>query len=132
MYSMYLLEYSYIPGLPCSLFLSTEHNKGNMPVTYTYTALVGEGHNILVDCGTDNSDPICKAFCDRDDVTGWQPPEAVLAKIGLTPEEIDTVIFTHAHYDHLDNLEAFSRAHYYIQSRELMGWLWAAGLDKRT
>lgn len=130
-YSMWLLEYAYIPALPVSVFLASEHNKGDMSVTYTYTALVSDEHKILIDCGTDNHDPYCKALCDRDNVCGWQSPEAVLEKIGLKPEDIDTIIFTHAHYDHLDNLCAFPNAHYYIQSRELMGWLWAAGLDQR-
>ena len=33
-------------------------------------------------------------------IVDFQSPDVVLAKIGVTPEEIDTVILTHAHYDH--------------------------------
>jgi len=42
-----------------------------------------------------------------------------LGKFGLSPQEIDLVIFTHLHWDHCFNLENFSQATFFIQKSEL-------------
>ena len=36
-----------------------------------------------------------------------------LKQINLTPENIDTIILTHNHYDHIENLEIFPKAKLY-------------------
>lgn len=42
-----------------------------------------------------------------------------LEKLGVTAEEIDTVIFTHLHWDHCSNMKCFSNAKYYVHAKEL-------------
>ena len=41
-----------------------------------------------------------------------------LAQEGLTPEDIDTVIYTHLHYDHAGNADLFPDAVTYVQKTE--------------
>jgi N-acyl homoserine lactone hydrolase len=130
-YSIWLLEYAHVLTQPISSVLAGQHNKGTRELTFTYLALKGEGHNILIDVGTNNSDSYTQELSVRDQIADWQPPEKVLAKIGLTPEDIDTVFLTHAHYDHMDNLDAFPNAHFYLQHKELMEWMSAIALDKK-
>lgn len=130
-YSIWLLEYAHVLTQPISSVMAGQHNKGTRELAFSYVALKGEGHNILIDVGTNNSDSYTRKLSIRDGVIDWQPPEKVLAKIGLKPEDIDTVIITHAHYDHIDNIDAFPNAHFYIQNKELMGWMWAMSLDKK-
>ncbi len=130
-YSMWLLEYSYVPVQAISSVMAGQHNKGTRTISFTYLAIKGEGHNILIDCGTDASNEYTKKLSERDSITNWNPPEKVLANIGLKPEDIDTMIFTHAHYDHMDNMAAFPNAHFYIQSKELLGWIQAMSLGKK-
>ncbi|MEX2415033.1 MAG: N-acyl homoserine lactonase family protein [Paenibacillaceae bacterium] len=130
-YSIWLLEYAHVPTQPISSVLAGQHNKGTRELTFTYIALKGEGHNILIDVGTNNADSYTQQLLIRDDVVDWQPPDKVLAKIELTPEDIDTIFITHAHYDHIDNLDAFPNAHFYLQSKELTGWMWAMSLDRK-
>lgn len=130
-YSMWLLEYSYVPVQAISSVMAGQHNKGTRTISFTYLAIKGEGHNILIDVGTDAANKYTKKLSERDSITNWNPPEKVLANIGLKPEDIDTVIFTHAHYDHMDNMAAFPNAHFYIQSKELLGWIQAMSLGKK-
>lgn len=130
-YSMWLLEYAHVPTQPVSSVLAGQHNKGTRELAFTYIALKGEGHNILIDVGTNNEDSESQQLLIRDNVKDFQPPDKVLAKIGLTPADIDTVFITHAHYDHMDNLNAFPNAHFYLQSKELTGWMWAMSLDRK-
>ena len=43
---------------------------------------------------------------------------ASLAEEGLKPEDIDTVIYTHLHYDHVGNADLFPDAVTYVQKAE--------------
>ena len=100
-------------------------------MTIRITLLKGEGRTVLIDTGTNGFDETTRKLHERDHLTGWQPPEKILAKVGVRPEEVDTVLLTHAHYDHMDNMGAFPNADFYIQEREMMGWIWAMTREKR-
>ncbi len=39
-------------------------------------------------------------------------------QIGLFPSDVDTVILTHAHHDHVENLDLFENAKVYIRAEE--------------
>ena len=52
----------------------------------------------------------------------FEQPDAVLAKVGVRPEQIDTVILTHMHFDHAGNFDAFPNAHIFVQRREYEMW----------
>lgn len=53
--------------------------------------------------------------------TGVGGPEGVIKAlngIGLQPEDIDTVILTHLHFDHADNVSLFPQARFILQRKE--------------
>lgn len=131
-YSMWLLEYSHIPTQAVSVVLAGQHNKGVRLMPFSYLVLKGEGHLAMIDVGMDpGQDDYARQLFQKDNVQDWQPPENVLAKIGLKPTDIDTVFLTHAHYDHMGNLLAFPHAQFYLQKREYQDWLWAVSLPER-
>ncbi len=41
------------------------------------------------------------------------------------------MFLTHAHFDHAGNTDAFPRATFYIQERELSQWVWSQTLDRK-
>jgi N-acyl homoserine lactone hydrolase len=129
-YSIWMLEYAHCPTQPVSSVLSGQHNRGEMLLTFTYLVLKGEGHIAMVDVGYNYAGPQ-KDRADGFGVTDWQPPDQVLAKIGLRPQDVDTVLLTHAHFDHMGNLQAFPNAHFFLQQRELAGWEGALALGPR-
>lgn len=51
--------------------------------------------------------------------TGLISVENGLAKIGVTPEEIDIVILTHLHCDHIELASLYKKAKFIVQKREL-------------
>ena len=131
MYSIWVLEYGHVYGAARGALLSGQFNGSSCELSYSYTLLRGEGHTVLIDTGSNGFDDTTKRYHQRDGVKHWQPPEKILAKTGVTPEEVDTVLLTHAHYDHMDNLAAFPNAEFYLQERELLGWIWAMTREKR-
>jgi N-acyl homoserine lactone hydrolase len=106
-YSVWVLEYSYVTKYHKSGVIYGAHNQGYVKLPYCYVLIKGNGHVAMV------------------------APKDVLAECGIKPEEVDTVFITHAHFDHLGNIEDFPNATFYIQERELSKWIWAMSLPDR-
>ena len=117
-YSMWMLEYTHCLTQPVGCIFYGEWNKGTRLFAYSYVYIEGNGHKILVDVGHDNQSTN-HAYHDVNDLTDYQFPDAVLAKVGVRPDEIDTVVLTHAHYDHAGATRWFPHATFYLQRREL-------------
>ncbi len=128
-YSIWVLEYSHVLEYAESGIVYGQHNKGTRKMPYGYVFLKGNGRNIMVDVGFDNS-AYGGELAGQFGVVAWQSPTTVLAEIGVSPEDIDTVIVTHAHFDHFGNVSAFPNATFYLQERELTKWVWALTLPR--
>ncbi len=92
----------------------------DIPMLYSVIAsapAAAERRLILVDCG----------FKSGNSMTGTrfqniEMPETVLAKTGFRPEDVDTLVLTHLHFDHAGNFDAFPNARIYVQRREYERW----------
>ena len=84
--------------------------------------LEGNGRKILVDTG--GGEPGSEEMIRCGHAPCVRPPEerpdAALRGIGVAPEEIDTVILTHLHWDHCSNDHLFPQARFWVQKRELI------------
>ncbi len=85
----------------------------------------GAVHHHLVDCGFD--EPWIPRFGFYD----YEPPETVLAKVGVTPADIESVLVSHMHFDHVNNISRFPNAQVYVQWEEFQGWCKVLGLPSR-
>ncbi|HWA42312.1 MAG TPA: N-acyl homoserine lactonase family protein [Hypericibacter adhaerens] len=129
-YSIWILEYAFIPECPLSSLVYGRHNQGTVKLPYGYVLIKGNGQTILVDCGYDH-ESVGRKFGEFYGVQNWRSPRDVLAEVGLTPEQIGHVIITHAHFDHMGGLALFPNAKFYIQEREISRWIWAMSLERR-
>lgn len=123
-WSIWMLEYARCMTQPVGCILFGHWNEGVRQFPYSYVYLEGHGHKVLVDVGYDEA-TYGGDLGARYDVVNWRDADVVLASVGVKPEEIDTVILTHAHYDHVGNLSKFPNAHVYLQRREIEHWQWA-------
>ncbi len=129
-YSIWVCEYSYVEDYHKSGVLYGAHNQGYVKLPYCYVVIKGRDHVAMVDVGY-NDKAYGKTLGDRFGVENWRSPREVLAELGLTPEDVDTVFITHAHFDHFGNVEDFPKAKFYIQEREISKWVWAMSLPER-
>jgi glyoxylase-like metal-dependent hydrolase (beta-lactamase superfamily II) len=129
-YSIWVLEYSYVLDYAVSGIVYGAHNQGVRKLPYCYVVIKGYGRTIMVDVGYNSKD--YGAYLEQKfRVMNWHSPAQVLSNCGITPEDVDTVILTHAHFDHLGNTDAFPNATFYIQEKELAKWIWVMSLPPR-
>lgn len=129
-YSIWVLEFANVPNYPLSGLVYGAHNQGHRRLPYCYIVIKGGGHIAMVDVGynrKEHGEVLAKMY----NVQDWKPPSVVLAEVGLTPEDVSTIFLTHAHFDHMGNTDAFPKATFYIQERELSKWVWSMSLERR-
>ncbi|WP_422768703.1 N-acyl homoserine lactonase family protein [Plantactinospora sp. WMMC1484] len=129
-WSIWILEYGYVARFPASNLFAAQPNEGHRRMPYCFGLLRSADRCVLVDTGFAD-----KAIHDRLTAkygeTSWRDPVDVLARVGVRPEEVDTVLLTHNHFDHAGRVDAFGAAHVHIQRREIESYLAAAARPAR-
>ena len=94
-------------------FMMDPHHNAQHDMDYYIWVLKNGARSILVDTGYDQLESERR---DRPIIT---EPTQMLTDFGLVPDEIDTIILTHLHYDHAGSLGAFSNATLHVQETEM-------------
>lgn len=81
-----------------------------IPITFCVYLIKVGGRNILVDAGCDNM----PGFVMRN----FFSPAFLLRQFDVTADEIDDVIITHAHHDHIEAVNHFKNATVHITNTE--------------
>jgi glyoxylase-like metal-dependent hydrolase (beta-lactamase superfamily II) len=92
---------------------------------YFFWVLRNGGESIVVDTGFHPD------VGERRGRTCICPPVELLRRIGVEPESVETVIFTHLHYDHTGNVDVFTNAELVVQRSELEFWTGAEASEPR-
>ncbi len=91
--------------------------KNNLSTIFSFFLLRGRNKLVLIDVGF--SAKYCKRYMPDVRQNKDQNPIAQLKEHGIEPNEIDDIIITHAHFDHLsDVINLFSKAQIHIQKKE--------------
>ncbi len=122
--SLWMLEYGRCVAQPLGCIFYGAWNLGGRPFSYSYVYIEADRHRILVDVGHDVGSSN-RAWHDANGIVDYQAPDVVLAKVGVRPGDIDTVVLTHAHYDHAGAARWFPQAQFFLQRRELESSRWA-------
>lgn len=123
-YKITVLEIGYGEDVPQSFYLGDFADPDvSYPVhPFSMTLLQGEGKNILIDTGINPEDPVKQNILFAAGIGHTHTPREILETVGVTPEDIDAVILTHAHFDHAGAMECYPNAVFYLQEREFLGW----------
>jgi glyoxylase-like metal-dependent hydrolase (beta-lactamase superfamily II) len=120
-YSIWVVECGHVAQFPVGAICGGRFNAGTRTIPFGYVVLQGEGHLAVVDTGYRYSGQ-ARAMADATPVVNWRSPSELMSRLGFKPTDVDTVLLTHAHWDHAGNLEAFPNAQVVLQERELEQW----------
>lgn len=129
-WSLWILEYGYVDRYPASNLFAAQPHQGHRRLPYCFGLVRSADRCLLVDTGF--ADPaIYDRLTAKYGDTRWRAPVEVLARVGVRPEEVDTILLTHNHFDHAGCVDAFPAAHVWIQRREIESYLAAAARPAR-
>jgi len=128
-YSIWVLEYAAVEKFPFSVMMYGPQHQGTRKLPYAYALVKGKGETILIDTGYDHV-AYGKALADAYGVSNYHGPREVLRECGVAPEDVTSVLVTHAHFDHMGAIDLFPNAKFYLQKYELDQWVWALTLGK--
>ena len=108
-------------------WLMSNQGLATVPMNFTLIrgGLPGEDHVYLVDCGFKS------ALNEEEIYYDYESPEKTLSKVSVTPDRIEVVFITHLHFDHINNMDAFPNAHFFVQREEYDGWSSVMDLPER-
>ncbi len=89
---------------------------GPVQMDYFFWVLRDAERTILVDCGFN------EASGARRGRTMLCPPAVALRRLGIEPADVGMLIVTHAHYDHVGNLDQFPAAEVIMSAAEYEFW----------
>ncbi|MDQ6843148.1 MAG: N-acyl homoserine lactonase family protein [Bacteroidota bacterium] len=109
-----------------------DHGPANDSVNIDFVIWLMKGNNgknILLDAGFLNDIEDAKDF----GVTNYVRPDSALSKLNVKAEDITDIILSHPHWDHMDGLSLFPKAHVWIQKEDynyFVGASWQKGGNK--
>lgn len=84
---------------------------------YYIWCLKGKMETVVVDAG------VSPNLAKERDLSEYESPAVVLARLGVEADEVRHVVITHLHWDHMSGVELFPNATFYIQHKEYRFWM---------
>ena len=113
-YDVYAVRVGQSAGAPKDLFYRGAAPGERVTIAYAFWVLVGEGRTILVDTGFVSGAKIAEWK-----VTGYRNPADGLAALRVRPEQVQDILVTHRHWDHVGGLALFPKARVWMPAREV-------------
>jgi glyoxylase-like metal-dependent hydrolase (beta-lactamase superfamily II) len=111
---VWCLRYALAPDAPLSLLLAGASADEKADVPFAMCAAQRGEDVVVLDAGFVNRE-LGKPFA----ATDWSEYPALLAEVGLRPEQVDFVTLSHLHFDHAGGTSRFPNAKFIVQRREL-------------
>jgi glyoxylase-like metal-dependent hydrolase (beta-lactamase superfamily II) len=114
-YEIYALKYFGLHSVPVSELSMGASKKDTMDMYFMFWLIKGNnGKNILVDAGFLSDLDIVKELHG----SFYIRPDSVLSELNIKADEITDIILSHPHWDHIDGVSLFPKAHVWIQKED--------------
>lgn len=121
-YELFAVRYATRIGQRVENFIGGDPHEGPMPMDYFVWVARNADRTVLIDTGC------TREVAERRGRTFLRCPIDTLGALGVDVDQIDDVILSHLHYDHVGNLPRLSHARFHVQEREMA---YAAGPHMR-
>lgn len=118
-YDVYALQYASRPTVASAKFYRYElydEPDRDYDTAYYFWLIRNTEQTVLVDCGYS-----AEAAALRNRKIDTEPTE-LLSRLGVTPADVDHVVLSHMHFDHIGNVGLFPNATFSMARAELEFW----------
>ena len=112
-YEVYAIKYAHHERNANQNFINSDFHEGSMPMDYFIWVIRNADRTVVVDTG------FGRRVAEERKREFLRCPVASLELLNIDPGEVEDVIITHMHYDHVGNFDLFPRAQLHIQDREM-------------
>jgi glyoxylase-like metal-dependent hydrolase (beta-lactamase superfamily II) len=112
-YQVYALRYATREGRRQDNFIGGDPHDGPMPMDYFCWLAVSDERRFVIDCG------FTEEVSAQRKRTYLRNPVDALELLGVRAGDVEDVIITHLHYDHVGNFDRFPQARFHLQEAEL-------------
>jgi len=127
-YRVYAVRFaSLLNRLPLSYWVQKAPEKDSVNIDFMVWLIKGDnGKTILLDAGFQRGLDEQKEF----EPFAYTRPDSALEKLNIHPADITDIIISHPHWDHIDGLNLFPKAHAWMQKEDYgyyVGGAWQTG-----
>ena len=115
MYEVYALKCGERDTTACEFFYR-EPSHDRITLDFFVWLILGGPHPVLVDTGFAEEDAAARG------IRGYVSPAAMVARMGVRPEEVPVALVSHLHWDHWAGHRLFPGAEFWIQREEVAFW----------
>ena len=112
-YELYAVKYAEHARSARENFVFQDIHDGPMPLDYYVWVATSPEKTFVIDIGFD------QATGARRDRHVLRHPADALGMLGIEAAKVEQVVITHLHYDHAGSLDAFPKATFHLQDREM-------------
>lgn len=112
-YEVYAIRYATRDAKRSDHFIGGDPHDAPMPMDYFVWVLTGPSGAYVVDTG------FTAEMAKQRKRTFLRCPVESLERLGVNANDINDVVLTHMHYDHVGNFDKFPRARFHLQEREM-------------
>ncbi|MGE0714868.1 MAG: N-acyl homoserine lactonase family protein [Alphaproteobacteria bacterium] len=113
-HEVFAIKYAEMPNrAPWMNFINVDPHEGPSGLDFYVWVVKGGGRTWVIDIGYD------KPVADKRGRTIICNPVDGLARIGVVAGEVEDVIITHMHWDHVGNVDLFPKARIHVQDKEM-------------
>lgn len=112
-YEIYAIKYAQLARKSSANFVGGDEHDVDMPLFYYVWVVKGAERTIVVDTGFNPE------VASKRGRTITRPVAEGLNALGVDPAQVEDVVITHLHYDHVGNHALFPKAQYHLQDKEM-------------
>ena len=116
-YEIYAVKYAGPFTRPVAKVLWNTDWEKEIKINYYLWVVKGKNETLVVDAG------VAPPLAQEMKLQGYVNPAHVLKGIGIEASQVQKVVITHIHFDHINGMGLFPNATFYVQEKEFNFWM---------
>jgi len=116
-YQIYAVKYAGPFVRPMAKVIWNTDWEKEIHINYYLWVVKGNGEIVVIDGG------MTPLLAQNMKLEGYVSPVEVLKRIGIEASQVKKLIITHMNFDHINGVELFPKATFYVQEREFNFWV---------